>query len=267
MSRTLHRDGVTLHYSVEGVGPVLVLTGAPVGIDGFAGLAAKLSSSFTVVRHDPRGIGRSVLPDGAPFSLPILADDLHAIITQVTTEPALVLGVSGGAVVALEVVTRFPAVVRRLVIHEPPLFALLDNRPDVLARADAAFKLAIENSDAGFQAFADVSEAMHETFAEQPRPARILLPALGLEECEKQRFALGRMAPVTVHYRPSFGTILRHKLVVAAGAASIGQPARKAAEAVAHSLDLPVHDAPGNHIGMALNPAAFADWLKPLLLD
>jgi pimeloyl-ACP methyl ester carboxylesterase len=266
MLHTLNRDGVTLHYVVEGTGPVLVLTGAPVGITGFAALAARLAADFTVVRHDPRGIGQSVLPAGAPFSLLLLADDLHAIITQVTAEPALVFGASGGAVVGIDLLTRFPSSVRRLIIHEPPLFGLSDGGADMLARADEAFRLALDDPDAGVQAFSDLTEAMHETLEEHPRPASIVLPPLGLEDREKQRFALGRMAPVTVHYRPLLETIPMNKLVVAAGAASIGQPARKAAEALARRLDLHLHEAPGNHIGMALRVDAFAEWLQPLLL-
>lgn len=266
MSTKLYRDGATLHYVVEGTGPILVLTGAPVGINGFAGLAAQLASDYTVVRHDPRGIGRSILPTGAPLSLAVLADDLNAIITQITAEPVLVFGASGGAAVGLDLLSRSPASVRRLIIHEPPLFRLLENGADVLARADEAFRMALDNPDAGLQAFSDASEALHETFTEQPRPAPIMLPPLGPDDREKQRFALGHMAPVTVHYLPRLETMPKQRLVVAAGAASIGQPARKAAEAIACKLDVQLHEAPGNHLGMALKEQEFLVWLKRLLI-
>lgn len=259
-------DGVKLHYMVEGSGPTLVLTGAPVGIEGFAGLASKLSSDFTVVRHDPRGIGLSAIPATASLSLNDLSDDLLTIVREVAgDEPVTLFGTSGGAVVALDLVSRFPSVVGRLVVHEPPLFGLAPDGDRLLERANAAFRLAATDPKAGAQAFFDVSEALHRTFAEWPRPDPVTLPPMPQAELEKQRFALGTMAPVTVNYWPAFAALPRDKLVVAAGSASVGQPARKAAEAVAARTGAPFVEAPGNHLGMALEPDAFAGWLATLL--
>ncbi|HEX7114658.1 MAG TPA: alpha/beta hydrolase [Steroidobacter sp.] len=268
---TLHvtvRDGIKLHYIVEGSGPMLVLTGAPVGIEGFAGLASRLSSEFTVVRHDPRGIGLSTLPATASLSVTDLTDDLLTIVREVAgDEPVMLFGASGGAVVALDLLSWFPSVVTRLVAHEPPLFGLAPGGGQLLERANAAFRLAAIDPQAGAQAFFDVSEALHQTFAEHPRPEPVTLPPMSPAELEKQRFALGRMAPATVNYRPAFDALPPAKLVVAAGSASVGQPARKAAEALAERSGARFVEAPGNHLGMALQPDEFAAWLTALLKE
>lgn len=265
-SRSLLSAGVELHYVVEGAGPVLLLTGAPVGISGFAGLSARLAAEFTVVRHDPRGIGLSAMAPATPVSVADLSADLQAIIGEVSPDgPVLVFGGSGGAVVALDLLARAPGIVRRVVVHEPPLFGLAPNGRELLERANAAFRLAVTDPQAGAQAFADLSEAMHETYVQQPRPAPIPLPPLPPEELEKQRFALGAMAPATVNYRPRFEALPVDRLVVSAGEASVGQPARLAAEGIADRLGLPLVEAPGTHLGLALKPDAFAAWLSPLL--
>lgn len=261
----LYNSDSILNYSVIGSGPVVLLTGAPLGIEGFSGLAAALSSYFTVVRHDPRGVGRSPLRPGASLSIDILMEDVRAILSEITDEPSLVFGASGGAVVGLHLLSRYPSAVQRLVVHEPPMFGLLDDQGHTLALADEAFQIAGDNPPAGFQAFSELTEILHETHLVAPRPPRIILPPLSMEEQEKQRYALNRMAPVTTHYEPDLEGIPKEKLIVAAGEASVGQPARKAAEALASGLGIKLVEAPGNHLGMMRRSYEFSTWLKECL--
>jgi len=265
MSRNIIRDRTALHFTVEGDGPVVILTGAPVGMSGFAMLADRLADEFTVVRHDPRGIGLSELPEDAPITVRDLADDVVAIIDEVTTEPVRVFGASGGAVVALDLLARWSSRVTRMVVHEPPLFDLLDDNGATVAAAEKMFATADDDPDAAFQSFFDMTEVMHETYEDHPRPSRIALPPLSAEDRQKQRFALGRMAPATALFTPAFDGLAKEKLTISAGAASVGQPARKAAEAVARKLGLPLMPAPGNHLAPSLKAEDFANWLKPLL--
>ena len=254
--RTLETDGVALRYVVMGDGPLLFLVGAPVGIAGFAGLAERLSARFTVVTHDPRGIGDSGPAAAGPVAPEALAGDLLALIRHLQAEPALIFGASGGAVTGLELLATHPEAVRRLVAHEPPLFTLLADGASVLEKADAAFALAAEDPDAGMQAFADLTEIFGRAVRLPPAP-----PA----EREKNRFFLSRMAPGSVHYRPKFDGLASDRIQVAAGAASVGQPARRAAEALAQRLGSRMLEAPGDHIGPAMQPDAFAAWLTQLV--
>jgi pimeloyl-ACP methyl ester carboxylesterase len=126
---TLRVPGATLHYEVCGTGPVLLLIpGGPADAGGFAPIRNVLSDRYTVVTYDPRGVSRSPL-DGEPqdTTVQIFAHDAHQLLAALGTEPAYVLGDSGGALVGLELVSQHPEQVRVLVAHEPPLTRLLDD--------------------------------------------------------------------------------------------------------------------------------------------
>jgi pimeloyl-ACP methyl ester carboxylesterase len=66
-----------------------------------AGMAAALSSRFTVVTHDRRGRGNS--DDTLPYAVQGAVDDVTELITRVGA-PTAALGESSGAVLALEAV-------------------------------------------------------------------------------------------------------------------------------------------------------------------
>src|SRR5918998_3358870 len=132
---TLTVPGARLHYEVRGSGPLVVLAGAPMNADAFAPLADLLAADHTVVTTDPRGINRSPLDDPGQDSTPELrADDLARLITHVDAGPAAVFGSSGGAVTALALVQAHPELVRTSIAHEPPFFALLDDRERLAAQ-------------------------------------------------------------------------------------------------------------------------------------
>jgi len=257
----------SISYVVEGAGPALFLVGAPAGKAGFAALAGELADRFLVVRHDPRGIGDSPVAAGAPLDPPALAEDLAALIRHLDAGPASIFGASGGAVTALALLDRDPDLVARGVLHEPPLFALLPDADQVLPRADAAFAIARTDPQEGVQQFSDLVGILHATFDEDARPARIVLPPLPEAELEKQRFALGTMAPATVHYHLPDLAAHRDRMTIAAGEASIGQPARRAAAALAERIGLPLVDAPGNHLAPTTEAGRFAAWLSETLGD
>ena len=113
------QDGSRIACSIEGNGPCLFLVGAPVGIRGFSQLASVLRDRFTVVLHDPRGIGLSTNNATGQISPQLLASDLAALIQRIATGKVLIFGASGGAVTAIE-----------LLCHHAPLliFLLRTNR-------------------------------------------------------------------------------------------------------------------------------------------
>ena len=263
MNGSLNTAGANISYRAAGTGPALFLVGAPAGMAGFAALAAHLSSSFKVVTHDPRGIGESALKAGV-VDAGSLADDLHALIAAVGDGPALVFGSSGGAVTGLELLGRHAGDVALLIAHEPPVFSLLDDN-SVMERAEALFSLAETDTSAAFENFLNLTEIMHETFEASTRPAPIKLPPLADAELVKNKFFLTRMAPASVRYRPDLDALRAGEVVVCAGEASIGQPAREAAAALANALPGPLLDAPGNHTGPFTKPEPFAQWLRQVI--
>lgn len=124
----LHAD---LAYDVDGPlppaggQPPLLMIGQPMDASGFATLAS-LFGDRTVVRYDPRGLGRSVRHDGRVDQSPhVQAEDVHAIIEAIGGGPVDLFASSGGAITALALVVAHPHDVRVLVAHEPPLIGVL----------------------------------------------------------------------------------------------------------------------------------------------
>ncbi|MER6941103.1 alpha/beta fold hydrolase [Nocardioides sp. NPDC127514] len=261
----LERPDTEITYSVQGKGPLLFLVGAPAGRAGFAALAADLAGQFTVVTHDPRGIGASRVRPGMAAPTPeVLAGDLAALVDAFTGAPAFFVGTSGGAVTLLELAKQHPEIIGSAVLHEPPLITLLDDST-LADRAAAAFAVATTDPQQAVQQFFDLSGAAHHTAQDQVPPAHIALPELPPEELDKNRYFLGQMAGPSVFYEPDIEVIRRVRLTVCAGALSHHQMARRAAQALADLLRQPLIDMPGNHVGASAVPAEFARALVPLL--
>ena len=136
-TKTLERPDAQLTYDVDGPlppadgGRLLLMIGQPMDAGGFATLAG-LFPERTVVRYDPRGLGRSTRSDGTHGQDPtVQAADLHALIEALDAGPVDVFASSGGAVTGLALVAAHPEDVATLVAHEPPLL-------DVLPDADRA---------------------------------------------------------------------------------------------------------------------------------
>ena len=139
-THTLETADVDLVYDVHGPLPTadgrrpLLMVGQPMDAGGFGTLASYFPDR-TVVTYDPRGLGRSTRKDGRVDHTPQdQAADLHALIAALDAGPIDMFASSGGAVTALELVTRHPEDVAILVAHEPPMNTVL---PDAEA-ADRA---------------------------------------------------------------------------------------------------------------------------------
>jgi pimeloyl-ACP methyl ester carboxylesterase len=89
------------------------LTWAPV-LDG-------IDSRCRVIAPDLRGHGESDKPE-ARYDAEAYADDVRRLIEEVVGEPALVLGHSLGGIVAVQVGTTAPGLVRALCLEDPPLY-------------------------------------------------------------------------------------------------------------------------------------------------
>ena len=147
----LEVPGAQLFYETHGGGPVLLLVPGASGTgDGFSPILAPLAAHYTVVTYDRRGFSRSALTGSQDDDrrleneaddvrrlrrLETEADDVRRLIERLGDQPAIVYGFSSGAVLALQVITRHPAVVRTLLAHEPPLATLVPDGPQWLAGA------------------------------------------------------------------------------------------------------------------------------------
>lgn len=117
-------NGVTLHYELAGDGPPLVFVHGMCGRgEVWSGQVQRLSDAFTCLTYDRRGHGSSSDAD-PPHTVPLHGDDLVALVERLSLPPVVLVGSSGGARVALDVLLRHPEVLAGAVLSEPPVFSL-----------------------------------------------------------------------------------------------------------------------------------------------
>ena len=119
-THVLETPEVDIVYDVDGPlppaggRPPLFMIGQPMDASGFATLASYFPDR-TVVRYDPRGLGRSMRKDGRVENVPtVQAEDVHAVIEALGAGPVEMFASSGGAVTALALVAAHPGDVAKI---------------------------------------------------------------------------------------------------------------------------------------------------------
>lgn len=268
---TLDVPGARIHYEVRGSGPLLAIIGAPMGSSPFGPLAAAMASDHTVLTYDPRGSERTTVTDrNQPTTPELLADDVHRVLAAVTDEPVAVLGSSGGAVTGLALVTAHPEQVHLLIAHEPPVLTLLDNADEERAVVEDIHETYLRaGSETAMRQFVLSIGVLDDETARQlaASPLPDPTPAPAVPESD-QDFFLANQICATTGYRPDLAALqtAATQIVVGVGAASTpNQLARRAGEALAEQLGLPVTEFPGDHGGFMGDVPAFAARLREVL--
>jgi pimeloyl-ACP methyl ester carboxylesterase len=143
---TVTVNGTELYHEVRGTGPpVLLIMGATGDGGHFDTLAGLLADEFTVITYDRRGNGRSPVPAGWLTTSPEeQAEDAAALLGALAVGPAAVFGTSGGGNIALCLMVRHPGWVRGVILHEPGLYALVDDFDAVRAPVRALVQEAMQ---------------------------------------------------------------------------------------------------------------------------
>ena len=117
-----------LYYEVRGDGPpLLMIMGATGDAGHFSTVADELAHQFTVVTYDRRGNSRSPRPpEWSTTTVEEQADDAAALLRALELAPAAVFGTSNGAIYALSLLIRDRKVVSAAILHDPPMFAALE---------------------------------------------------------------------------------------------------------------------------------------------
>ncbi|MEO7262054.1 MAG: alpha/beta hydrolase [Jatrophihabitantaceae bacterium] len=283
-SETVSVPGARLHCEVSGSGPVLLLiAGAAADAGALAGLATRLSAKYLAVTYDMRGLSRSVLDGPAEdVGIDVLADDAHRILAAFSSEPAYVLGSSGGALVGLELAARHPEQVRTLIAHEPAAMALLPYSQQWQDFVDELEELHRScGAGVAMGRFLDGIEAVpgpgtSRSSQPSPRPAGQLpdLSRMSPRTRALMRRSQANMEHFFAHqirraagHLPDLEALsrVRSRIVIGVGVASRGQAPHEAAREVARRLGLDVVEFPGDHQGFTAAPHEFASAVDRVL--
>lgn len=259
--------GARLYYHTVGSGPVLVMIpGASGTADVFQGIAAHLAPYFTVVTYDRRGFFRSQLDGLQDYAQRLETDtaDVERLITHLSSEPAIVFGTSSGAVVALQLLTKYPGVVRRLFAFEPAAVGLLSDGKEWIDFFSGVYDLYREHGiDAALEKF------RKRTFPPSDREimARAMDPKNGSHIVTNATYWFEHELRQYTDVPLDLDAIAARKerLTLLAGVESREYPTYRVNAELAKRLRLDLIELPGGHVGYAVHPKEFTQELLKAL--
>ncbi len=112
-------NGIETYYDRQGSGPPIVFVHGAI-VDGrqWSPQFEGLRDEYTVVTYDVRGHGRTGGSDVARYSINLLADDLHALVTALDLERPVICGLSMGGCIAQVYAARHPDRIAGLVLAD-----------------------------------------------------------------------------------------------------------------------------------------------------
>ena len=112
-------NGVKIHYTVRGSGPVMIAHSGGPGTDArLWDDFAKIDNFVTIVQIHPRGSGLSGPADGDAYLLPDYAADLEALRIHLALEKPIVMGWSHGGMVVQQFASTFPNSLSKLILFD-----------------------------------------------------------------------------------------------------------------------------------------------------
>ena len=114
----LAANGIEIHYTLEGEGPVVTLSHAlGTNLSLWDDQAQALKARYRVLRFDTRGHGQTSAPPG-PYSLEQLADDLRGLLTGLGLTDTHYVGLSMGGMIGQVFALQYPKMVRSLALAD-----------------------------------------------------------------------------------------------------------------------------------------------------
>jgi pimeloyl-ACP methyl ester carboxylesterase len=258
-THTLEVPGAVLTYDIRenkaSAEPPLMMIGSPMGASGLAALASHFPDR-TIVTYDPRGAERSIRTDeGVKSSPAVHADDIHRVIEAVGMGPVDLFASSGGAINALQLVSKHPEDVRLLIAHEPPAASVLPDREAAFA-AIRSIQDAYQSGGFGigmarFIQLTSLAGPIPPDFASQPNPDPQMFGMPAQDDGSRNDVLLGQNLIPTTHWQPDFDALRQAstRIVLGAGEESAGQMANRAAKAIAEELGTDAVIFPSHHGG------------------
>jgi len=260
----IQANGTELYCEVRGRGPsVLFISGATGDAGHFTVVAETLADEFTTITYDRRGNSRSPKPAGwTTTSMGEHADDAAALIRALGAAPAAIFGTSGGGIVAIDLIVRYPEVLRGAIVHEPAIVSVLPYKDQVMTQLkgvlDEAFAkggprrametfLRLNASDAVFEG---CDSALRERMLDNADTF------FGLE------------LAAFVGYDPDVAALGRSRVPLRTlhGDASPSYLV-DTTKWLAAKANVPTATLPGNHVPYLQHPAETAELLRPILRE
>jgi acetyltransferase/esterase len=254
----LEVPGARLYYDVRGEGPLVVAVPGRKGVaDGYQNLARELSARYQVVTYDRRGFSRSRLVGAQDYDHRLVtdADDVRRLIEHLSDEPATVFGSSSGALVALEALTRHPAVVRTVIAHEPPAFRLPPDGEQWLAFFDNVYDTYRKSGvDPALKQFAEGTGIT----GRPPGPAAS--DEYSPFEAGNDLYWFERELRQYPRVELDVEALATHadRLILAGGRESKQNPTYQPNTVLAAKFGKSIVDLPGGHLGFLTHPTEFA---------
>jgi pimeloyl-ACP methyl ester carboxylesterase len=285
-TRTLDVPGAVLTYDVRppagaAQAPPLFVLGSPMAASGFAQLVGHLDDR-AVITYDPRGAERSTLAPDGEVSVEIHGDDFHRVLRAARSEigdgPVDVFASSGGAVNVLPWIVAHPDELGTVVAHEPPLWALLEDR-EVQRKVtqDIVETYRRDGFGPAMAKFIQVSmqdAPLTDEYLAQPAPDPAMFGLPTEDDGSRGDLLLEGNMSTMPWFEPDLDALRRTtvRLVPAVGEAAPGSMPRRGGEALASALGVGPVIFPGDHGGFVANewspdndPAAFAVRLREVL--
>jgi proline iminopeptidase len=112
-------NGVRIHYSVRGSGPVMIAHSGGPGMDARDwDDCGKIDDFVTLVVIHPRGSGLSGPAPGDAYLLPDYASDLDALRVHLGLEKPILMGWSHGGMVAMQFAFTYPSSLSKLILFD-----------------------------------------------------------------------------------------------------------------------------------------------------
>jgi 3-oxoadipate enol-lactonase len=110
--------GVTVHYELDGLPagvPLVFINALGTDLRIWDKMIPHLAKRFAIIRYDKRGHGLSDCPPG-PYSIRDHATDLAGLLDHLQANPAILIGISVGGMIALDYAINHPEHVEALVL-------------------------------------------------------------------------------------------------------------------------------------------------------
>lgn len=177
-------NDVNLYWELHGLAgePLVLVHGSWGDHHNWDAVVDELSKTFRVLTYDRRGHSRSERPQQQGNTEEDVAD-LIALVEHLQLAPAHIAGNSFGAAIALKAAAQRPDIFQTLVVHEPPLFGLIQDEsfltntlPVLNSRIEAvvekiaekkeekAAELFVETIAMGPGSWQELSKATQQTF-------------------------------------------------------------------------------------------------------